>query len=446
MYEDDAGAKHFRHWLINASIGTTAEANRLFNDPDAILNLLKRRSADIGIVYAAARTIARYRPQLFRLTLNQNPPLDLLVKNLGIVKNPNFTGSLGYDSPYEPASGEFFIHHLGKTSALRLATTVIGLLNGRFMGRAGTNSWRARRLNVRAAVPFAVECDGEVVTTRVRGFTRSPLQMNQLHESDTELLRLPGTELVLAVTTDAIVEEIEQGLYEDPYQIGWMTITVSASDLAASAADPMGVLVTETLPSGGDSEFLNELQRGIRDACDFYSLPLLGGDTNFSSRVATCAVALGTVPSGSVLTRRGCRPNDLLFTSGPLGLGSSYALRKLAGDGHDPVPAAEFLPKARLAESRVLRRQASAAMDTSDGMIATVDQLMRLNNVGFEIELPVERFLHQGSAYMAECAEIPTWMMLAGPHGEFELLFTVPPQRSGDRHFTREGRLLPNRY
>ncbi len=264
----------------------------------------------------------------------------------------------------------------------------------------------------------------------VRGFTRSPLQMNQLHESDTELLRLPGTELVLAVTTDAIVEEIEQGLYEDPYQIGWMTITVSASDLAASAADPMGVLVTETLPSGGDSEFLNELQRGIRDACDFYSLPLLGGDTNFSSRVATCAVALGTVPSGSVLTRRGCRPNDLLFTSGPLGLGSSYALRKLAGDGHDPVPAAEFLPKARLAESRVLRRQASAAMDTSDGMIATVDQLMRLNNVGFEIELPVERFLHQGSAYMAECAEIPTWMMLAGPHGEFELLFTVPPQRS----------------
>jgi diacylglycerol kinase family enzyme len=174
MYEDDAGAKHFRHWLINASIGTTAEANRLFNDPDAILNLLKRRSADIGIVYAAARTIARYRPQLFRLTLNQNPPLDLLVKNLGIVKNPNFTGSLGYDSPYEPASGEFFIHHLGKTSALRLATTVIGLLNGRFMGRAGTNSWRARRLNVRAAVPFAVECDGEVVTTRNATFSVIP--------------------------------------------------------------------------------------------------------------------------------------------------------------------------------------------------------------------------------------------------------------------------------
>lgn len=68
------------------------------------------------------------------------------------------------------------------------------------------------------------------------GFARSHLQCNQRHESDAELIRLPGSRSVLALTTDAISEEIESGLYADPYLIGWMTVMVNASDLAAVGA------------------------------------------------------------------------------------------------------------------------------------------------------------------------------------------------------------------
>lgn len=71
-------------------------------------------------------------------------------------------------------------------------------------------------------------------------FQRSPQQINHLNESDSELLRLDN-DSILAITTDCIVEEIETGLYDDPYLIGWMLVVVNLSDLAAVGARPLGL-------------------------------------------------------------------------------------------------------------------------------------------------------------------------------------------------------------
>ncbi len=68
-------------------------------------------------------------------------------------------------------------------------------------------------------------------------------------------------------------------------------------------------------------------------------------------------------------------------------------------------------------------------MDTSDGAIPTLDELMRINEVGFELTVSTDQLLHRAAAAVAESAGMPGWMMLAGPHGEFELLFTVPEAR-----------------
>ena len=50
------------------------------------------------------------------------------------------------------------------------------------------------------------------VTQLVEGFNKSDNQVNGPFESDAELLRLTA-DLVLAITTDSINEEIESGLY-----------------------------------------------------------------------------------------------------------------------------------------------------------------------------------------------------------------------------------------
>lgn len=260
------------------------------------------------------------------------------------------------------------------------------------------------------------------------GFARSPLQCNRRHESDAELICLPGSG-VLAITTDAIVEEIETGLYADPYLIGWMTVTVNASDLAAVGAAPIGILLNQTLTADLDGNDLSRLQQGIHDASATYGLPVLGGDTNIGSRLHMAACALGLIDHGKAVTRRGAAAGDRLFASGPPGLGGAYALLRLQNPS---APAIPFQPRARLAEGQLLRRFASACMDTSDGVIPTLDELSRLNDVGFTLDQPVEELIHPQALAVVRRAGFPPWLLLAGPHGEFELLFTVPEDRAAD--------------
>jgi len=257
-------------------------------------------------------------------------------------------------------------------------------------------------------------------------FRGSPSQLNRRHESDAELLRLPGSGVVLALTTDAVVEEIASGLYADPWLIGWMAVTVNASDLAAVGAEPLGILMSVVLPPDASDDLVAGLRTGLSAAADAHGLPLIGGDTNRGATLSLTGTAAGLVDGECPLTRCGARPGDRLFATGWLGLGGAYALGRLLPGS---APAVAFRPLARLREGRLLRRVASCAMDTSDGLIATLDELARRNGCGFSITAPVEPVLHRDALRAATAAHLPPWLMLAGPHGEFELVFTVPADR-----------------
>jgi len=263
-------------------------------------------------------------------------------------------------------------------------------------------------------------------------FPRSPLQYNKLQESDSELVRLPGGNSLLAVTTDGVVEEIESGLYDDPYLIGWMTVIVNASDLAAVGAEPLGILINENLPHGGADDFISKLQEGIRDASAATGLYVLGGDTNVAPRLELGGTAVGLIPDGVPLTRVGCRPGDLLFGSGPFGRGGAYSFTQFVGKGNDRIPPVTFKPPGRLREGMTLRGLASCCMDTSDGLLTSLDQLMRLNSVGFTIDQPEENFIDNSVIGLSSATGLASWMALAGPHGEFELVFTVPAERGDE--------------
>jgi len=65
-------------------------------------------------------------------------------------------------------------------------------------------------------------------------------------------------------------------------------------------------------------------------------------------------------------------------------------------------------------------------MDTSDGLISTLDQLMRLNNVGFELVEDWEKVIDENALMYSRNNNVPAWLLFAGQHGEFELIFTIP--------------------
>lgn len=254
-----------------------------------------------------------------------------------------------------------------------------------------------------------------------RNFRRSELQINRLNESDAEILNIPGTSVKLAVTTDIISEEIEKGLYTDPHLIGWMTVMVNASDISAVGAEPLGLLLNETFKESDTQEYVSEIQRGINDACEESGFCILGGDTNFSSVRQFGATAIGLISDGRILSRKGCEENDLVYISGYAGRGSAYALRKIYGAGK----SIKFMPRSRIKLGNIIRRFASCCMDSSDGFITTLDQLMRVNNRGFIINAKPEEYIEKTSCEIAAVLNKSPLIMLAGQHGEFELIFTI---------------------
>lgn len=260
------------------------------------------------------------------------------------------------------------------------------------------------------------------------GFPRSEFQKNKIHESDAELIEIPGHHSLLAVTTDNIVEEIELGLYTDYYLMGWMSVVVNLSDLSAVGAAPFGLLLSQTFLTSSTTSEISLIQNGIKDACEAFNVPVLGGDTNFSSKMQLGATALGYVDKNYILTRIGAAPSDILFVSHPVGSGSAFAFMAM---NKTNIPGLENLykPIPRLKEGSVLNKYASACIDTSDGFIPAINSLMELNNVGMSVKSGVSSYVNQMAAYVTGKAGIPDWFLLAGPHGEFELLFTVPAEK-----------------
>lgn len=263
----------------------------------------------------------------------------------------------------------------------------------------------------------------------VRRFARSALQQKYFHESAAELIKFPGNNLALAITMDSLVEEIETGIYGDPYLIGWMTVMANASDLAAIGASPLGIIISQTFLPDISEAFKNDLQHGIEDACKACYMSVLGGDSHFSSRMEMTGCAIGLTTEGPSLTRIGCRPGDYLFISGNPGQGNAFAMNQLTDTKLSEHIINDYRPQARLKEGCALPNFAGSCIDSANGVFAALDQLSRLNKVGFRIELELENFLHPQALAFCQSEQYPLWLMLAGNHGEFELIFSVAPEK-----------------
>jgi thiamine-monophosphate kinase len=274
-------------------------------------------------------------------------------------------------------------------------------------------------------VPENSSLEQKFITSICGDFPRHPDQLNQLFEADAEIINLENRSgKFLVIKTDGIHEEIRQKLYEDPWLIGWMTITAPLSDLAATGAAPIGMLLSLVLPADFNQHWLNEFKKGIRDALTAYDTFILGGDTNFDSTFSSAATAVALQDS-TPLTRKGIQPGHNLYVSGLMGLGNAFAYAKF----FDNKRKIHYQPFARLKEMKMLRGFASACMDTSDGFFPALASLSSVNHTGFDISVPLDSLLHHDANKLALEEGLPAWMLLAGPHGDYELLFTIPDDK-----------------
>jgi len=172
----------------------------------------------------------------------------------------------------------------------------------------------------------------------------------------------------LVVTQDALVEGVHFRFdLLDWRELGYRAAAVNISDLAASGAEPLALIVSLAAPQ---LDGAIELYEGIAEA----GVPVRGGDTTAASQVVLSVTALGR--SDRVPGRAGARPGDHVVVTGPLGATA-------AGFRAGRLPR----PPRRVEEGKRLARVATAMLDVSDGLGVDAAHIARRSGVRIALDL-----------------------------------------------------------
>ena len=104
------------------------------------------------------------------------------------------------------------------------------------------------------------------------------------------------------------------------FQMGYKSVVVNVSDLASMGAENIGFLLNIAVPKDTLLDDFDDLICGVIKACDNYSIPLIGGDTNQASEIIISGTAIGQVDKDKALMKYGFQTGDLVCISGDLGL------------------------------------------------------------------------------------------------------------------------------
>ena len=259
-------------------------------------------------------------------------------------------------------------------------------------------------------------------------FFAKPTPQAVLGPGDDCALLAPSPGMELAITTDMLVAGVHFLPDTDPQQLGWKTLAVNLSDLAAMGARPRWALLAGSLPEA-DEAWIAAFAMGLFACAKRYGVDLVGGDTT-RGPLNLCITALGEVPAGRALRRDGAQAGDDLWVSGQPGL-AALGLAQLQGTTELPAALADRcisalqrpLPRIELGLALQGEGLANAAIDVSDGLLADLGHILERSGVAAEVfgtQLP---YLPPGAdpVLARQC-------QLAGGD-DYELVFAAAPAK-----------------
>ena len=229
----------------------------------------------------------------------------------------------------------------------------------------------------------------------------------------------------LAISTDTLISGVHFFSDTEPYDVGYKSLAVNVSDMAAMAAEPLWVTLSLTLPDSNRG-WVERFTAGFLELATKFNINLIGGDLSHGPLSITVQI-IGKVPDGAALTRSGAKPGDGIYVTDCLG-GAGLALAVLGGEiQHFPqVPEACMArlnrPVPRIKAGIAIRSMATSAIDISDGLIGDLQHILDSSSVGAEIKLariPVCPELNDLSDEMK-------WKFCLGVGDDYELCFTMP--------------------
>jgi len=246
---------------------------------------------------------------------------------------------------------------------------------------------------------------------------------------DAALLQPPAGEQ-LAITADTLNAGVHFPHQTRPDDLGWKTLAVNLSDLAAMGAQPRWCTLSLSLPDD-DPAWLDAFADGFFALADAHDIVLVGGDTTRGP--LSCALtAIGSVPPGLALRRDGARAGDDVWVTGTPGEAAAALALWQVGRLDVSRPAAAPLlelwrtrllrPQPRVAAGLRLRGIAHACVDISDGLLADLGHLCECSEVGAELSLQALPPMVHGE--FASPHQVRQWQLGGGD--DYELCFTAP--------------------
>lgn len=228
----------------------------------------------------------------------------------------------------------------------------------------------------------------------------------------------------LAIATDMLHAETDYPSGVTSYTVGWRTIAVSLSDLAAVGAIPMATLAVYA-PVQFEEIELSAFVEGASEVSALVGARYVGGDLDTTSELTTVGIALGRTTQP--VTRNGARVGDAIVVSGTLGRGALGVKYLEGGDVERGNKSFRFTP--RVETGMYLATHATSMIDSSDGLARSLHQLAEASGVGMAIErqpLPIDERLTDVADGEWSVEELGLYW------GEdFELVATLPAELAG---------------
>lgn len=260
---------------------------------------------------------------------------------------------------------------------------------------------------------------------------------------DDAALLQPRANEQLVVTADTLNSGVHFPEDTAPFDIGWKTLAVNLSDLAAMGARPAWCTLALSLPQASE-DWIDAFADGFFALADQHDIALIGGDTT-RGPLSLSVTAMGQVSRGQALRRDRAQVGDDIWVSGTLG--DAAGALQLWQRGELTVSTATLLadyealrlrlvrPTPRVTLGLRLRAFAHAAVDISDGLLADLGHIAARSGVRAEVDadaLPLSPALRDrlGREGARECA-------LRGGD-DYELCFTAAADQRDALHYLAE--------
>lgn len=260
-----------------------------------------------------------------------------------------------------------------------------------------------------------------------RYFDRPTRYTNLGVGDDAALLRVSAG-MSLAVSADMLVSGTHFFPDTDAFKLGWKSLAVNISDMAAMGAMPKWATLALALPQRND-EWLEAFSQGFFACADAFSVDLIGGDTTQGALTIAIQI-MGEIPLNQELKRNSACAGDDIWVSGTLGqaaLGLAHLQNKVVLEDQQLLSClnALYTPQPRVDLGLAIRNVAHSAIDISDGLLAELGHITKASNVGATVQL----YDVPCASFMKTKIDTPLYQqcILAGGD-DYELCFTAPQQ------------------